>query len=98
ALCCYDYCITFRNEVRYIWTTKLSFATALFYVARYSALFNTIFVIGELYPSPGQNNLVSFSSLRVYAVYGRNTWVGVVTLSLGLCNPTISLVSIELCF
>ncbi|KAH9836399.1 uncharacterized protein C8Q71DRAFT_708529, partial [Rhodofomes roseus] len=44
VLCCYDYCLTFASEVKYVWSRKLSLASALFYAFRYLAVFNTIFV------------------------------------------------------
>ncbi|EED85643.1 predicted protein [Postia placenta Mad-698-R] len=41
ALCCYDYALTLDREVKYMWRSKQSFATLLFYTCRYSAILNT---------------------------------------------------------
>lgn len=41
ALCCYDYALTLDREVAYMWRSKQSFATLLFYTCRYSAILNT---------------------------------------------------------
>ncbi|KAI0729807.1 hypothetical protein C8Q72DRAFT_777325 [Fomitopsis betulina] len=45
ALCCYDYCLTLGREVDLIWRGRLSLASVLFYVLRYSALLDTVLVM-----------------------------------------------------
>lgn len=50
ALCCYDYCITFASEVKYVWSRKFSLAAALFYAFRYSAVLNTLFIALGYFP------------------------------------------------
>ncbi|KAH9922467.1 uncharacterized protein B0H18DRAFT_1120860 [Fomitopsis serialis] len=47
ALCCYDYCITFASEVKYVWSRKFSLAAALFYAFRYAAVLNTLFIADD---------------------------------------------------
>ncbi|EMD35689.1 hypothetical protein CERSUDRAFT_75233 [Gelatoporia subvermispora B] len=54
---CYDYFLTLDDEVEYIWQKKFSFPTFIFYVVRYLALLDTLFVIAEAYPWPGQTDL-----------------------------------------
>ncbi|GBE83934.1 hypothetical protein SCP_0509930 [Sparassis crispa] len=38
----YDYLLTFSEEVQYIWKSRLSVSSVLFYVIRYSALLSSI--------------------------------------------------------
>ncbi|KAL7277286.1 hypothetical protein ACG7TL_009142 [Trametes sanguinea] len=47
ALFCFDYMLTFAREVRRIWKLRFTTSAMLFYCVRYSALFNTIFVVLE---------------------------------------------------
>ncbi|OCH89287.1 hypothetical protein OBBRIDRAFT_732855, partial [Obba rivulosa] len=94
ALCCFDYCLTFSREVRYVHQARQSLTSFLFYVLRYTALFNTIFEILELLPAwKGENDLVLFSAIRVYALFARNVPIFTITLALGLVNPAIWLAS-----
>lgn len=52
AFYCYDYCLTFSDEVRFVWKARPSVIAALFYVFRYTALFNTVFMILGLHAWP----------------------------------------------
>ncbi|OBZ67735.1 hypothetical protein A0H81_12161 [Grifola frondosa] len=126
ALICYDYFLTLGSEVQHMWRAKISIATLVFYLVRYSAVFSTVFVILDIIPGrdmttesiqPDDINVFNsacisctiyvraemgmnfvllcgaaiFSALRVYALWGRNKWVLIFTLALGLVNPAISL-------
>ncbi|KZT04456.1 uncharacterized protein LAESUDRAFT_751099 [Laetiporus sulphureus 93-53] len=56
ALCCYDYGLTLPDEIQYIWKSKLSSVSALFYAFRYTAVFNVIFVVLTLSPTQNWQN------------------------------------------
>ncbi|KAI0690425.1 hypothetical protein C8T65DRAFT_587904, partial [Cerioporus squamosus] len=93
ALFCYDYCLTFAQEVRHIWLLRLSVPSLLFFAVRYPALVNTVFIILDQTCWKGMTDTVLFSALRAYALCGRNPWTLALVLLLGLVNPAISLVS-----
>ncbi|KZT65309.1 hypothetical protein DAEQUDRAFT_768972 [Daedalea quercina L-15889] len=60
ALCCYDFCLTFTREVKFMWKLKPSIGSILFFTLRYPALCNTIMVIlGYLSWGSWQSQLVS---------------------------------------
>lgn len=50
-LLCYDFMITFSNEVEFIWKRKFTLATVLFCVNRYATLFNQILLVVSLLPT-----------------------------------------------
>ncbi|EED81207.1 predicted protein [Postia placenta Mad-698-R] len=106
AFYCYDYCLTFSDEVRFVWKARPSVIAALFYVFRYTALFNTVFMILGLHAWPSwqsdrrsyQNPLhVEAEAKRFIAAvpssYARRWRLlpFVATLLLGLINPAISI-------
>ncbi|OCH92830.1 hypothetical protein OBBRIDRAFT_725989, partial [Obba rivulosa] len=93
ALCVYEYALTFNDEVRYIWKASFSVPAILFYVSRYSALLNTIWVFLEIIKWPGRNISVLFAAIRVYAITGSAIWLFMLTLVLYSINPAILLVS-----
>jgi len=45
ALLYYDYALTFRMEVKYIWSEKFRFSTVLYIWCRYALITNVIFVL-----------------------------------------------------
>ncbi|KAI0366874.1 hypothetical protein BV20DRAFT_951428, partial [Pilatotrama ljubarskyi] len=94
ALFCYDYCLTFRREVRLVSRHGASTSSILLYAVRYSAFFSTIFVILDLLPWKGISDRVLFSGLRVYALWDRNLRILALVLLLGLVNPAISIVRV----
>ncbi|CDO70386.1 hypothetical protein BN946_scf184999.g26 [Trametes cinnabarina] len=47
ALFCFNYILTFTREVQRIWKLRFTTSAILFYCVRYSALFNTIFIVLE---------------------------------------------------
>ncbi|KAL1949115.1 hypothetical protein VTO73DRAFT_10921 [Trametes versicolor] len=53
----YDYALTFDQEVRNIWRIRFSSSALLFYVARYAALFTSIWIVLNGTVWSGQNNL-----------------------------------------
>ncbi|EIW55107.1 uncharacterized protein TRAVEDRAFT_131395, partial [Trametes versicolor FP-101664 SS1] len=57
----YDYALTFDQEVRNIWRIRFSSSALLFYVARYAALFTSIWIVLNGTVWSGQNNLVCSS-------------------------------------
>ncbi|KAL6302675.1 hypothetical protein BKA93DRAFT_383275 [Sparassis latifolia] len=48
ALLLYDFGLTFDREVQYIWRSKLSLPSLLFYTIRYSTILNAVPEIMEL--------------------------------------------------
>lgn len=63
ALCCYDYCLTLVDEIRYVWRAKQSSVTLLFYAFRYTAVLNTVFMILDAVSFPSWHNPVSCAIL-----------------------------------
>ncbi|EPT00573.1 hypothetical protein FOMPIDRAFT_1108111, partial [Fomitopsis schrenkii] len=60
ALCCYDFCLTFTREIKFMWKLKPSAVSLLFFTLRYPALLNTIMVVfGYLSWGTWQTQLVS---------------------------------------
>ncbi|EPT00569.1 hypothetical protein FOMPIDRAFT_1049606 [Fomitopsis schrenkii] len=45
ALCCYDFCLTFTRELKFMWKLKPSAVSLLFFTLRYPALLNIIMVV-----------------------------------------------------
>ncbi|OSC97812.1 hypothetical protein PYCCODRAFT_1376405, partial [Trametes coccinea BRFM310] len=93
ALFCFDYMLTFAREVRRIWKLRFTTSAMLFYCVRYSALFNTIFVVLEQTQWKGPSLSVVFSALRAYALSGQNKPILIILLVLGSVNPVVTLVS-----
>ncbi|KAI9065336.1 hypothetical protein FKP32DRAFT_1568312, partial [Trametes sanguinea] len=92
ALFCFDYILTFSREVQRIWKLRFTTSAMLFYCVRYSALFNTIFVVLEQTQWNGISDMVLFSALRAYALSGQNKSILAILLILGFLNPAITLV------
>ncbi|KAH9850483.1 hypothetical protein C2E23DRAFT_887374 [Lenzites betulinus] len=73
----HEYLITIDSEVRLIWRRKITGATVLFFLNRYIMVFRNAITIAS-YPSIGNTfSLVApahaaFSTLRVYALSGRD--------------------------
>ncbi|TDL17545.1 hypothetical protein BD410DRAFT_794241 [Rickenella mellea] len=102
----YDYLATLPEEMRRIWTARFSGATLLFLLNRYIPVFGYIPVLYALFDPPwtitkfapfigamttlGQVVLVVILVLRTYALYQRNIWVLIFTLSVGLTSIGIS--------
>ncbi|KAI0729764.1 hypothetical protein C8Q72DRAFT_911806 [Fomitopsis betulina] len=60
ALCCYDFCLTFTRELKFMWKLKPSAGALLFFTLRYPAILNTIMVVfGYLSWGNWQSQLVS---------------------------------------
>lgn len=62
AFVVYDYLLTSGREIRYIWRRGFSGPAILFYVMRYSALANAIFVVIDLKPWATMTDHVSSRS------------------------------------
>ena len=70
ALCCYDFCLTFTRELKFMWKLKPSTGSLLFFTLRYPALCNTIMVIlGYLSWGAWQTQLVSDESTVQFLTY-----------------------------
>lgn len=67
ALYCYEWFITFDQEVNHVWTRKWSLSTWIFAVNRYATLFDTLL---QVFPSPSRavrsaNSSLPFNDPRV---------------------------------
>ncbi|KAI0760283.1 hypothetical protein C8Q74DRAFT_1295276 [Fomes fomentarius] len=61
AVLCYDYTLTLKHEVEYMWTAKLSGSSILFYAVRYPVLFTSILVVvcqGDWVAEYGLSNML----------------------------------------
>ncbi|KAL1943055.1 hypothetical protein VTO73DRAFT_4726 [Trametes versicolor] len=74
ALLFYDYILTFRHEVRFVWGRKSSAATACPGIGRFITVLEVIpYIIWS-----------TFSALRAYALSSRTTLIGIVVFILSL--------------
>ncbi|KAI0350707.1 hypothetical protein OH77DRAFT_1412511 [Trametes cingulata] len=97
ALLIYDYLLTFRHEVRFVWSQNFSAATVLFILNRYVILLLYLVDVVTLFPIiPEVRRFITvlevipyivwaaFSSLRAYALSSRTSSIGIVILLLSL--------------
>ncbi|EPT01317.1 hypothetical protein FOMPIDRAFT_1102612, partial [Fomitopsis schrenkii] len=94
----YDFILTFDREVRFVWASRQSLGTMLFYGFRYPVMFNSILVILARTTAPGWQsqwvirvNITVFAALRIYAIYNCNRVLFGLVLVSGLVNPAISI-------
>lgn len=66
ALFFYDYCLTIRQEIRYVWETKFTIANTLFLCARYPAFLAAILALPPHKTSVAMTNVGN--CLRVFAI------------------------------
>ncbi|EKM56867.1 uncharacterized protein PHACADRAFT_254229 [Phanerochaete carnosa HHB-10118-sp] len=106
----WDYCVTFDDEVHWIWSQKMNPATMLFIANRYVNLLITILELLEQASfqdakSCGafirilQSLLVvallifsAFTTLRVYAIWGRDWRPALPVLALSLVSPVLNII------
>ncbi|KZT07035.1 uncharacterized protein LAESUDRAFT_725373 [Laetiporus sulphureus 93-53] len=103
SLVLYDYALTIGDEYCYMWSTRISFASGLYYALRYSAvMIACASIISTItYASwPGwlvslhlTFSILAFVALRMYAIYDRNKLVYAFVLSLSLVNPILTMYS-----
>ncbi|EIW53063.1 uncharacterized protein TRAVEDRAFT_134700 [Trametes versicolor FP-101664 SS1] len=77
AVIFYEYAITFDSEVRLIWRRKITGASILFFNRYLLVLRNALTVVSfspmsTPVPSPSFSHYAAFSTLRVYALSGRD--------------------------
>ncbi|KAF9566583.1 hypothetical protein CPC08DRAFT_719902 [Agrocybe pediades] len=85
ALIFYDYSLTWTREVKFFWTKKFTFSTALYIACRYSMVSNILYLIalaGKL-PKSLRSALPGVLGARTYAIYNMNKYILVVLGSLG---------------
>lgn len=56
ALCCYDFFLCFPREARYMWKSRPTLGSLLYFTLRYPMLFNVIAVLFAYMPRNGQQS------------------------------------------
>ncbi|EED79241.1 predicted protein [Postia placenta Mad-698-R] len=69
AFFCYDYCLTFSDEVRFVWNARPSVIAVVFYTFRYTALFNTVFMILGLHAWPSWQSDQYSALFYMFVIY-----------------------------
>ncbi|KAF8501346.1 hypothetical protein JB92DRAFT_866185 [Gautieria morchelliformis] len=78
ALAFYEYLLTLGDEVRYIWSNRISLAGFLFFLTRYYVLICICKSVGPLQLAYLTVIIIPSNILlllRVYALYNRNKWI-----------------------
>lgn len=110
ALFFYDYCLTIRQEIRYVWETKFTLANTLFVFARYPAFLTAILIMMPSKSSVVISNVGSalrvlailsselVFALRMWAIWGRRKSVLIVficaTIAVFIPSLTITVMDI----
>ncbi|KAI0705217.1 hypothetical protein BC835DRAFT_1459262 [Cytidiella melzeri] len=96
ALFCYEWLVTFDQEIKYIWAKGWTLSTWIFAVNRYASL---IFAVGKIWPTTNITscratlriletlNLLQYvvaARIRVFAISNRNGWLFLVVFVLNV--------------
>ncbi|KAI1785967.1 hypothetical protein LXA43DRAFT_898796 [Ganoderma leucocontextum] len=95
ALLLYDTFLTMDREVRHIWSRRHASTTAMYIVARYSAMLTHLVILLIATRWSGQNIQVGigFSAVRVFVLSGKSYWQSLVVFVFGLYLSAMYLVS-----